>query len=230
MEWVAVLCVRFCQDVRCCWLWALRGYFKWNCRWRWRHTSVSAVIQRKAHQCPGCVLTRLRGRGSGLESVTLAEAQCQPGPGHHSLPLSRVLFKGKQISGPNVTARTRSLPLISTNQCPGLKSPFPLPSPPNPSSPVYPSDNNIRVTPPKAPAPDLLSPLAAAAQFIDITCQLSFQKIAQRINFNCILMLNILETLHFMLWRRSEIYSHTLSHSLRKKKIFFSLFIARNII
>jgi len=121
MVWVAVLCVRFCQDVRCCWLWALRGYFKWNCRWRWRHTSVSAVIQRKAHQCPRCVLTRLRGRRSGLESVTLAEAQCQPGPGHHSLPLSRVLFKGKQISGPNVTARTRSLPLISTNQCPGLK-------------------------------------------------------------------------------------------------------------
>ncbi len=136
-----MLCVRFCHDVRCCWQWALRGYFKRNCRWRWRHTSVSAVIHRKAHQCPGCVLTRLRGRGSGLESVTLAEAQCQPGPGHHSLPLSRVLFKGKQISGPNVTARTRSLPLISTNQCPGLKWSFPLPSPPlrihlHPSTPL----------------------------------------------------------------------------------------------
>lgn len=147
-----------CQDESCCWLWALRGYLKWKCRWRWRHSSVSAVIQRKAHQWPGCVLTRLRARGTGLESVTLAEAQCQPGPSHHSLPLSGVLFKGKQISGPNVMARTPSLPLISTNQCPGLKWPFPLPSSPNPSSPVQPSDNNITVTPLKPPAADLLSP------------------------------------------------------------------------
>lgn len=42
------------------------------------------------------------------------------------------------------------------------------------------------------------APVSGWARFIDIGCQLSFWEIARRINFNYVLMLNILETLNFM--------------------------------
>lgn len=141
---------------------------------------------------------------SVLKSLTLAQAAMSADPVAITLwALSGVLFKAKQISGTECHHKDTktSSPPISVR---GFKSPFLLPPPANPSSSfLYPGSTPPFDPPSSTPRGgteqqiyDL--PIWGQAGFIDITCQLSFWEIARRINFKYVLMLNILETLNFM--------------------------------
>lgn len=63
----------------------------------------------------------------------------------------------------------------------------------------------------------LPSPSRTRAEFIDVTCQRSFGETAHGINFNCILMLNILETVNVTT-------SRALSHSSRSSYIYTNIY------
>lgn len=64
-------------------------------------------------------------------------------------------------------------------------------------------------------------PISGWARFIDISCQLSFWEIARRINFNYVLMLNILETLNFMVGDAQSHISIYQVLGLHWKTLFF---------
>lgn len=63
-------------------------------------------------------------------------------------------------------------------------------------------------------------PISLRARFIDISFQLSFWGIAHRINFNYVLMLNILETLNFMVGDAQSSISIYQALGLRWKTLF----------
>lgn len=119
-----------------------------------------------------------------------------PRPGYY--------LKAKQISGAECHHKdtaASSLP-ISVR---GFKSPFLLSQSTNPSSSILHRASHPHSTwdhiEGRHCATDLWPPpplIWGRARFIGISCQLSFWEIARRINFNYVLMLNILETLNFM--------------------------------
>lgn len=168
--------------------------------------------------------------GSVPESLTLARAAMSADPVAITLqPLSRLLFKAKQISGSECHHKdTRGL--ISTNQCPGFQITL-SPSPADKSIFLVPTPG---VTPPFDPwLPHWGAvteqqiydpPISLRARFIDISYQLSFWEIAHGINFNYILMLNILETLNFMVGDAQSRMSIYQAPRLHWKTLSLSLF------
>lgn len=166
-------------------------------------------------------------RESVLKSLTLARAAMSADPGgHHSPAPSEVLFKAKQISGTECHRKDTqaSSPPISVQ---GFKSPFLLPRPTDPSSSFLHPASHPHSTPDyhiegRHRATDLRSPVSGWARFIDISCQLSFWEIAHRINFNYVLMLNILETLNFMVGdAHSSMSIYQVLGALLKDPFFF---------
>lgn len=141
--------------------------------------------------------------GSVLKSLTLAQAAMSadlvaitlgPCPGYY--------LKPNKYQGLNVTRRTPR-PHLHQSVSGVSNHPFSFPS----RQIHLPHAYTLLYTPIRPQTTTLRggsvqqiydSPVSGWARFIDISCQLSFWEIARRINFNYVLMLNILETLNFM--------------------------------
>lgn len=129
--------------------------------------------------------------------------QCQPTPVAITLwPRPRYYLKPNKYQALNVTARTprphlhQSVSRVSNHPFSFLGRQIHLPhSYTLLHTPIRPLTTTLR----GGTVQQIYDPpVSGWARFIDISCQLSFWEIAHRINFNYVLMLNILETLNFM--------------------------------
>ena len=173
--------------------------------------------------------SRGRERESVLESLTLARAAMSVDPVAITLlPCPRYYLKPNKYQGLNVTARTpkpdahlhQSVSRVSNRPFPCPRRQIHLPGSYTPiHTPIRPPTsasgavlcNRFMTPPPQEPT-----------QFIDSSCQLSFRESAHRINFNYVLMLNILETLNFMV---GDAQSHvSIYHLGRISRIHFCLY------
>lgn len=132
---------------------------------RERHKEMEEVESERERKCP-----KVSHLGTGCNVS-------RPG-GHHSQALSRVLFKAKQISGPECHRKDTqaSSPPISVQD---FKSPFLLPSSTNLSSSFLHPASHPHSTPTTTLRGGTVQqiydpPISHPAQFIDISCQLSF--------------------------------------------------------
>lgn len=171
---------------------------------------------------------RERERGSVPKSVTLAQAAMsadlvaitlRPCPGYY--------LKPNKYQGLNVTTRTprphlhQSVSRISNHPFSFLHQQIHLPhSYTLPHTPIRPLTTTLR----GGTVQQIYDPhISDRAQFIDIRCQLSFWEIARGINFNYVLMLNILETLNFMVGDAQSRISIYQVLGLHWKTLFFRL-------
>lgn len=144
-----------------------------------------------------------RERGSVLKSLTLALAAMSADPVAITLwPCPGYYLRPNKYQGVNVTTRTpgphlhQSVSRVSNHPFSFPRQQIHLPqSYTLHHTPIRPLTTTVRGgTEQQIYDP----PISLRARFIDISYQLSFWEIAHRINFNYVLMLNILETLNFM--------------------------------
>lgn len=147
--------------------------------------------------------TTERERGSVLKSLTLARAAMSADPAAITLrPCPGYYLKPNKYQGLNVTARTPG-PHLHQSVSRVSNHPFSFPCRqihlPHSYTPLHTPIRPLTTTLGGGTEQQIYDrPISGRARFIDISCQLSFWEIAHRINFNYVLMLNILETLNFM--------------------------------
>lgn len=147
--------------------------------------------------------TTERERGSVLKSLTLARAAMSADPAAITLrPCPGYYLKPNKYQGLNVTARTPG-PHLHQSVSGVSNHPFSFPCRqihlPHSYTPLHTPIRPLTTTLGGGTEQQIYGrPISGRARFIDISCQLSFWEIAHRINFNYVLMLNILETLNFM--------------------------------
>lgn len=147
--------------------------------------------------------TTERERGSVLKSLTLARAAMSADPAAITLrPCPGYYLKPNKYQGLNVTARTPG-PHLHQSVSGVSNHPFSFPCRqihlPHSYTPLHTPIRPLTTTLGGGTEQQIYDrPISGRARFIDISCQLSFWGIAHRINFNYVLMLNILETLNFM--------------------------------
>lgn len=174
-----------------------------------------------------------REGGSVLKSLTLAQAAMSADPVAITLrPCPGYYLKPNKYQGLNVTTRT-SEPHLHQSVSRVSNHPFSflcrqihlLHSYTLLHTPIRPLTTTLR----GGTVQQIYDrPISGQARFIDISCQLSFWEIARRINFKYVLMLNILETLNFMVGdaqSRISIY-HVLG--LRWKTLFLDFNLIRS--
>lgn len=144
-----------------------------------------------------------RERGSVLKSLTLARVAMSADPVAITLrPCPGYYLKPNKYQGLNVTARTPG-PHLHQSVSRVSNHPFSFPCRqihlPHSHTPLHTPIRPLTTTLGGGTEQQIYDPpISGRARFIDISCQLSFWEIAHRINFNYVLMLNILETLNFM--------------------------------
>lgn len=170
-----------------------------------------------------------RERRSVLKSLTLAQAAMSADPVAITLrPCPGYYLKPNKYQGLNVTART-SRPHLHQSVSRVSNHPFSFPRRqihlPHSYSMLHTPIRPLTTTLRGGTVQQIYdSPISGRARFIDISCQLSFWEIARRINFNYVLMLNILETLNFMVGDAQSRISIYQILGLQWKTLFFFFF------